>query len=218
MEAIFEVTAKKTAALPRDGAAKQVSWALEQRMELYSRERLPGLWKATDYLRSVPAASEVVLKKRRRRTILLSALCLGLGIYALIPALIEPRDPFLAVAGFAAVCLSILNLWNLQRKKKGQFDKLAMELLDKLYALPEDALLRVAFSGSDIIIEDVSSGALQNLQEIPYSELECAAETEDLYFLAYSGKGMVLPKNCLNSGPKEQFRAFLATKTTLIQR
>ncbi len=79
MEYLFEVTAERLRGLPRDAALLQTRHALEQRTELRSRELLPGLWKVTNKLRSIPKAEEALLQKRRRRTKMLSVICLVLG-------------------------------------------------------------------------------------------------------------------------------------------
>ena len=53
----------------------QVSRALEKRVELASRERMPKLWELTDKLNSGEKAPEDVLGNRRRRRRALGFFC-----------------------------------------------------------------------------------------------------------------------------------------------
>ena len=73
---------------PADAGALegQVSRALEKRVELASRERMPKLWELTDKLNSVEKAPEDVLGNRRRRRRALGFFCWLLSL-ALIVAI-----------------------------------------------------------------------------------------------------------------------------------
>ncbi len=215
MKAVFEITASQLQAIPFDRMTAQVSRVLAQWMEQHARKQFPRLWKVADQLHSLPNMSDTVHKKRSHWRRLLSVLCLALGIFVLIPGMIAPRDPFLLMIGAGAIALAIFNLWKIHSDRKDKFDKSAAQLLDILYTLPENIRLRIAFSETEIILEDIASDLLQNMQSISYSDLEFSAETEDFYLFLFAGKAMILPKNCIVDGTTEHFSAFLSLKTTL---
>lgn len=98
----------------------QISRALEKRTELLSREQCPGLWKITDKLRAVEKVSEAVKKSRRKRRSFLGFCNWVLGLFLLIPGILEPeklRIPLLA--GAIAVGAGMAVLWRNQRKLFG---------------------------------------------------------------------------------------------------
>lgn len=219
METIFEITAEQMGTISRDTAVAQVSRALQQRTELTSREHLPGLWRLTDQLNERQRVSKSVLKRRRIRTGLLSILCASLGVFLLIPALMAPFDLTLVICSIVSIGLGSFNLWNLWRPRSGKngFEKPAAQLLDKLYALPREITIRIAFTDSEMLMENITAGTLQSQDAIPYTEIETAFEAEDIYLLTYAGKGMVLPKRCMTAGTAAHFRDWLSSKTAFVQ-
>lgn len=219
METIFEITAERMGTISRDAAVVQVSQALRQRTELASRERLPGLWRLTDQLNERQQISESILKKRRIRTSFLSVLCASLSVFLLIPALMAPFDLTLVICSIVSISLGAFNLWNLRRQTSGKngFEKPAAQLLDKLYALPREITIRIAFTDSEMLMENIAAGTLQSQDAIPYTEIETAFEAEDIYLLTYAGKGMVLPKRCMTAGTAAHFRDWLSSKTAFVQ-
>ena len=212
MEYIFEVTAERLRGFPRDNALLQTRYALEQRTELRSRERLPGLWKVTDKLRSIPKAEQALLQKRRRRTKILSVICLVLGIFALVPGLAAPRDPVLILAGVIAIFFGLCRLHG-TRKPEKLFEKPAKMLLGKLFSFTGNTAVHITFSDAEMVLEDIRAEMPENRRAIPYPGFECVIECSDLYLLAYSGNGLILPKCCQISGTPEQLRASLSPKT-----
>ena len=219
METIFEITAERMGTIPSDVAVAQVSRALQQRTELASREQLPGLWKLTDQLNERQKASASVLKKRRIRTRFLSVLCVSLGVFLLIPALMAPFDSTLVICSIVSIGLGAFNLWNLRRQRSGKnsFEKPAAQLLDKLYALPREITMRIAFSDSEMLMENITAGTLQSQDAIPCAEIDAAFEAENLYLLTFSGKGIVLPKHCMTAGTAEHFRNWLSSKIAFVR-
>jgi len=213
MEAIFEITADRLQALPQKELNNQIRCALEMRTELLSRQRLPGTWKTVDYLRRVPHASETALKKRRGRTQVWAVVCLMLGTLAFLAGTAEPKDFLMTVIGAVSICLSFFHLMGGRKKQKESFTEPARQMLDSLFALPETVTLRAYFSIGEMILEDITSGTAENRRLIPCEAFECAVETDGLYLLAYAGKGIILPKNCLTDGTDERFRAFLNSRT-----
>lgn len=82
----------------------QVIQALEKRKEWISRQTCPRLWKLTDGLNQRPKAPTSVLAKRRKQRLFLSLLNWILGMFALIPALIDPKELWVVLI-IGAICL-----------------------------------------------------------------------------------------------------------------
>lgn len=78
---------------PLDAAAlrPQVRRALERRTELLSRQKYPRLWAAVDRLRRGERVPKVIAERRKRRRALLGLLDWALGLFLLIPGLMDPQ-------------------------------------------------------------------------------------------------------------------------------
>lgn len=83
----FSITPLDRALLP------QVQTLLAKRVELDSRRRLPKLWALTDRLNRAERAPQAVQVRRRRRRSILGVLYWALGLFLLLPGLMEPVSP-----------------------------------------------------------------------------------------------------------------------------
>ena len=189
---------------PLTGSAllPQVSWALERRTELMSRDEHPNMWHQIDRLRTV--ASGLPRTSRSRKVG--SVLCLLLGIVLLVPGLMDPGGSLLLlIAGIVGVVVGIGGFCVKRNPKKSAFD-LAAENLLASRALIGDDQIRVLFREEAMTIEQDHVG-----EEIPYSKIELAVETRDTWLLLFDERAMVLLKDDL-AGDQEAFHAFLARK------
>ena len=101
----------------------QVSQALEQRTDLLSRQRYPRLWRLTDRLNRVPKAPGHVLRRRRKLHTLLGLVNWVLGLFLLLPGLMDPGAltvPLLV--GGACFILASGVLWRYVRRILGILD------------------------------------------------------------------------------------------------
>ena len=99
---------------PADAGALegQVSRALEKRVELASRERMPKLWELTDKLNSVEKAPEDVLGNRRRRRRALGFFCWLLSLALIVPCAMQPRELLWPlIVGAACFVVGSASLW-----------------------------------------------------------------------------------------------------------
>lgn len=107
---------------PLDPAAvhSQVSLALKQRSELLSRQKYPRLWRMTDRLSRAKKAPPTVLRRRRRLRLILGAVDWGLGLFLLLPGLMDP-SALLVPLLVGAVCFgfSTAILWRTARRPLG---------------------------------------------------------------------------------------------------
>lgn len=97
-------------------ARAQIAAALEKRMDLYSRERLPWLWGLADRLNRVEKVSQQVSDRRARVRRVLGTVDWVLGTMLLAAAWTEPAElPLLLVVGIVGTVLGILCLWKRRR-------------------------------------------------------------------------------------------------------
>ena len=102
--------------LDTEALLPQLSAALEKRVELHSRQRLPGLWRVTDKLSKAERVSQPVANHRKRLRQVLGLLLWVLGLLMLAPGLIDPQELFVPLlAGACAFFLGQLTLWLYQR-------------------------------------------------------------------------------------------------------
>ncbi len=102
--------------LDTEALLPQLAAALEKRVELHSRQRLPGLWQVTDKLSNAKRGSQPVANHRKRLRQFLGLILWVLGLLMLAPGLIDPQELFIPlIAGACAFFLGQLTLWLYQR-------------------------------------------------------------------------------------------------------
>lgn len=200
----------------------QLSRALELRTELYSRQRLPLLWRWTDWLRERNTGRT----ERRLRARILSLLCLALGLFLLIPGLMEPRElltPLLV--GAASTLAGLAGLWRSRKRKEsspGQgaahgpwrgrrnnpFDQAARKLLEGKEALSAEEALSASFSQEGMVL---SQGEIQ-LALVPYGDFTEVFETADAWLLIHGDQAVVLQRKDLRGGDAAGLRAALSAR------
>ncbi len=203
----FELTAVDVAALLPQAAA-----ALEKHTELKSRQKYPAMWARTDRARAAVRPRSQWPRK------LLSILCIAMGIFLLVPGLMQPKELAAPLfAGILGITSGIYGLtrrrmvqW-LQKSQTEQYKKAAARLLAGKDAL-ESSRYTVSFSPEQFTIADSTDG---DRLDIPYSQLECAIAAQDMYMLFYDGKAVLLPKRDLAMGSMAEFYAFISEKAFL---
>ena len=86
MDFIFHITNYDDPALDAEAAE-----LLRQRLEAKSRQTVPGMWRVTDRLNA--RASKGPGRETRRRYRVYGVLLMALGVFALVPGLMEPQIP-----------------------------------------------------------------------------------------------------------------------------
>lgn len=111
MEFLFQISKCN-----QDNLKLQLSKTLDKLAELNSRKRLPWLWKYIDRLNAVPKAPMPVLRRRAVRYKIYGVILLIMGIYLLIPGLMEPKKLLVPlISGATSVSFGLVCL--LSRKK-----------------------------------------------------------------------------------------------------
>lgn len=105
-------------------ALVQLEEALERRTEIYSREKLPGVWRRIDKLNGSHRIPPECLAGRRIFRTVLATIYWFLGVFALFPGLMLPEDlPYLLPAG---VCAMVIAVFILFRRHKGVLGGLSL--------------------------------------------------------------------------------------------
>jgi len=198
---VFRITTMGEEYLP------QISYALEKRTELLSRNQYPGMWKATDKLR---ASTKEPSKGRRLLRTLLSIFCLCCGVLLFVPGLMEPEELKVPLfAGAIGIGTGIGGLLRGKIKRKNPFDKSARLLLeqrkttdDAKAVFDENGMTIVAGGGED---------------RIPYDKLEYIIEAAGVLLVTFDEKVIVIKKEDLVCGEFEMFRSFIANRTPFVE-
>lgn len=187
----------------------QLAMALDKRLELHSRRTMPGLWSATDRLNSLPKAPAAVRRRRRSRYRIYGVLFLAMGLFLLIPSLMEPRELAIPMVVGALCVVSGVAYLRPRRKGPSRWERRQAERL----------LAAMADSGGGEVTcaaEGVSARAGKSLQQISYEEMNAIIETEDLFVLSFSKtNALILKKRDMTEGEPAAFLPFLAERTGL---
>lgn len=98
----------------------QVRRALEKRTELLSRQRCPRIWALTDRLNRVGQASSEKLQHREKLRLILGLVNGALGLFLLLPGLMDPGAlPLPLLVGTACFGFSLGILWRIARHLLG---------------------------------------------------------------------------------------------------
>ena len=186
------------------GLTQQLSRALEKRTELESRAKMPRMWRTIDNLNDKKEPDEV-LEKRRRRNRIYGVVLLILGVFLLVPGLMDPEKMTLQLfAGCVGIVAGVLCLRprsmrssNLQRR----FERAANELLKALREAP----------ATDVRFTDEGM-QLGESDTVPYADFTCCVEAQDLYLFVWNGKVTALLKRDFAAGDAEEFGAMLRSK------
>lgn len=203
MEFIFCPTAYE------EGLEDELSRALEKRTEILSRAAHPELWEKTDQLNEIAARGAKKRERMKKMRNLLPWVLLILGLFLLIPGLMDPQGlkiPLLV--GTFAVALSLMRFLRLHlEKKQPSFHKAARRMLQNLHSV-EGTGLCAAFREDGLTVS-----AQGNESVIGYDKFEMLVETPQLFLLTYSGNAILFQKKDMTSGSSEDFAAFFEEKS-----
>ncbi len=181
----------------------QVSEAIAKRAELFSRKKLPGLWKKTDAL-NAKNLSGPALKRRKIFRKINGIICIAVGIFLFIPGLVKPDELFVPlVVGAFAIVFGISAV--IPRKTSAErYEKKAKKLIRAINSSvkPEDT---VVFNEEGIF----ENGA--PLME--YQNLESVIENRSIFVVIDGAKIMVLRKTDMVFGNPEEFLIFVESRT-----
>lgn len=209
MDFVFQLTNYDDPALDEEAVR-----LLTQCLEAHSRKVVPGIWAATDKLNAY-AAKGPGREKRRTRYRVYGVILLALGIFVLVPGLMEPRNPVLIGTGVFSIFSGILEFC-LVRKRKPRVPpascrKEAAALLEGRRSIdwtaPENRTeLRFDAEGMSIL-------AGEEAKAVPYGSMTDIFETERLWLLVYGQEqAVLLQRKDLIAGDPTDFLPYIREK------
>ena len=204
-----------------DALVPEVSQALEKRVELDSRKRLPGMWKVTDSLSQGGNSGEMPRGRLTYRRIVGVALIV-LGLFMLIPGLMQPGELVAPlIAGICGVVVGVHSLWSTRKKPvKNTSAEQAEALAEKPAKKPSKKQEETArtFLGNLARVEPTyirfSEEGMELREDtvIRYEQMECFVETPSGYLIAWGRTATYLQKKDLQFDSEEEFRDFVADR------
>lgn len=200
----------------------QISAALEKRLEIRSQQLNPRK-NMLNQSNMTPEQRQAFQKRQRTQKIIWGVVLVALGLYLLIPSVMNPSGQiFQLVVGAIAVIVGLNNLLRggkqkEQPKNRAKFDSAAREFLDGQEESTKDKKLQIAFFDEEMVI---ITGEVEDLEQeaIPYSDVEVALETKDVFLLTHSGRGVLLQKQNLSFGELDEFRAFIGGHVKIFEQ
>ena len=181
----------------------QISEAIAKRTEIYSRNKLPGLWKKTDELNR-KNLSEAGFKRRIRLRRFYGIVLIALGIFLFVPGIVKPKE--LAVPLIVGVFSIINGIFAVIPRKTD-----AERFLKKAKKLAKAINSSVKPENTLVFSED---GIFENGEILmKYEELENVIENRNIFFVCDGKKILVLRKTDMVVGNPEDFVKFIEEKT-----
>ncbi len=195
-----------------DGPALEAETAelLRRRLEARSRQVMPGMWKVTDKLNAHAAKGPG--RRTRRRYKVYGVILIALGVFALVPGLMEPRIPSLIVTGGFAALMGVWCLCLRERRPLQPPASCRREAAALLKARREtdwDALrAEVRFDEAGWFVKTAEGES-----RTAYEDLRSVFETERLWLLVGgTEQALLLQKKNLVSGEAGDFLPYLQGK------
>lgn len=207
MEFLFRISHYDDPALDEETAE-----LLRQSLEAQSRRIVPGIWKVTDKLNAY-AAKGPGREKRRTRYRIYGVVLIALGVFALVPGLMEPRIPSLIWAGGLAIFTGLLEFYLVRVRKApappASCRKEAAELLKSRRETSWESLqAEVWFDETGWSVTTAGNGS-----QTSYHDLRSVFETEHLWMLVDGkNRALLLQKKDLVSGEAGEFLPYLQGK------
>lgn len=205
MEFVFQITNYDDPTMDAETAE-----LLRQRLEARSREAAPGMWKVTDRLEAWAAPA---VKGHRRRYALQGAALIALGVFALVPGLMEPRILSLILIGSLSILAGLLTIYGVKVKSPPEppasCKKEAAELLKGRRETDWETLrAEVRFDETGWSVKTAGGGS-----RTAYEALRSVFETERLWLLVdEQNQALLLQKKDLVSGEAGDFLPYLQGK------
>lgn len=187
---------------------EELFYALEQIRKARSRETFPKLWSVIDGLGAGKKVSQEVSIKRRKRYRVYGVLLIGLGVFAIVPGVMAPKEllSVLIVGGFS-LCMGLVYLIQPKMSEDKHLEKEMKRIWLDYQGLEESQNAKVTFRDTGIYLEEKRLTPLSQMTEVVL--------TKDTIFFVW-GKGFLwLQKKDLQDATMELFQAFLSKETDI---
>ena len=205
----------------------EVSVVLEKRVELASRQRLPGMWKATDSGAQKSGTPRPMTRGRLIYRRVVGIALIVLGLFMMISGLMKPQELLLPLfAGVCGLVFGINALWS-TRKKEGEE---AVEVTEAAESVkePEKKLSKKYESTARTFLTNLANVGTTEVRfseegmhlgeqtVIPYAEMEYFFETPLGYLIAWGRQATFLQKQDLQHDDETEFRGFVACRVSVL--
>jgi len=182
--------------------------ALKKLAEMKSRKACPKMWAGIDKLDAVPRVSKSTSEKRRKRYKVYGVFLIILGLFAIIPGVMAPKELLaVLISGTAAFLLGIVYLFEPQINSDKSLHKETERIWSGYKALHEGKRATVVFKDTGIWEND------QML--VSFAELLQAVFSQDMILLNWKKGFILLQKKDLQDADAVQFLEFMKSHPTL---
>ena len=209
----------QTSAYDVEQLVPETSVALEKRVELASRRRLPGMWKATDSLTQKGEAQQMTRSRLVYRRGVGIALIV-LGLFMLIPGLKEPEELLLPlIAGVCGIAIGIHSLWGTRKKPEKEAVEALAQMPEKKISKRFEGTARTFLSniakvGQTEVRFSEDGMQLGESALISYQGIEYFIETPQGYLVAWGTQATFLQKKDLQGATEDEFYAFVSERVS----
>lgn len=199
-------------AYSQPGLTDELEKALEKRIELHSRQKLPRIWHFIDWMnarqRRREAKRQPRHEARKKRQHILLRICgvvmILMGIFLFVPGLMSPDELAVPlVAGAVSMVVGFLYLVPWKRKKSDKFRVAAKKLLSGMQGFEQNEEDPV------VVLFKQDGMLLPGDRLVPYAGMDTVVETENLLLLTWEGHVTVLQKSDLNPVAHQDFIRYL---------
>lgn len=196
----------KSSGYDSDLLINQLSSVLENRMESYSRSKMPLSWKVIDQFEGAAKVSDEVLKKRRKRYKIYGVLYLAVGTFLTIPGLVEPKKlKVVLITGLLLIALGIIHIKPRKDNKK-KFNEEALKILNNYKRKEEIIIDKILYFDDNGFFED------NNEKIYSYNDVDSIYISKDAYFFIYADNILVIQKKDNQNNSNVEFSKFLHSK------
>lgn len=192
----------------KDDLKPEIKSGLLKLNEQISREKLPSLWKMMDKMKSKKKVPPEVALRRRKRAKIYGVFLILLGIFALVPGLMDPIELWpVLLSGSTCFVLGLIYFFQFPDPRVKKMGKAADELFSSLEQLEVFNGAEIWFSSEGMEVGDML------LTE--YKGLQYLVETKSCYLLIWDKRITILQKRDLQNAEETEFTQFLEEKTGL---
>lgn len=182
--------------------------ALKKLTEMKSRKECPKMWVAIDKLNAVPKGSKSISERSRKRSKVYGAFLVILGLFALIPGIMAPKELMsVLIAGAVAFLLGIFYLIQPRIDSDKRLHKETERIWSGYKSLDDGKRTKVSFQDTGIWENDRKLVSFENLLQ--------AVFCRDIILVNWEKSFTLLQKKDLQNADAEQLLQFMKTHPTL---
>ncbi|WP_312280394.1 hypothetical protein [Oscillibacter sp.] len=186
----------------------QLFYALKKLAEMKSRKACPRMWAGIDKLDAVPKVSKSTSEKRRKRYKVYGAFLIILGLFALIPGVMAPKELLaVLIVGAAAFLLGVVYLFQPRINPDQRLQKETERIWSGYKTLDEGKRTTVVFQDTGIWENDQMLVAFEDVLQ--------AVFCQDMILLNWEKGFILLQKKDLQDADADQFLNFMKSHPSL---